>query len=138
MLGKLKNGKFEFADFVISASCNRVPVMEGHLESVFLTVKEKMDLQDLKNILKNFRSVPQDLRLPTAPENPIHVFEEENRPQPRLDRDLEGGMSISVGRIRKDVSSENGIKFTILGHNSIRGAAGASILNAELIIEKYL
>ncbi|MFQ6050216.1 MAG: aspartate-semialdehyde dehydrogenase [Candidatus Hydrothermarchaeota archaeon] len=138
ILGKLENNKFEFAEFTISASCNRVPVMDGHLESVFLITREKADLNEIINILKNFRSLPQDLGLPTAPKNPIYLFEEKNRPQPRLDRNLEGGMSVSVGRIRRDISSEKGIKFTVLGHNSIRGAAGASILNAELIIEKYL
>jgi len=84
--------------------------------------------------LRDFTGEPQRLRLPTAPEKPIIVREEQDRPQPRLDRDALGGMAVTVGRVRKDPILD--VKFVALGHNTIRGAAGASVLNAELLVNK--
>ncbi|RLG10423.1 MAG: aspartate-semialdehyde dehydrogenase, partial [Thaumarchaeota archaeon] len=86
--------------------------------------------------MRKFRGRPQELGLPTAPENPIIVREEEDRPQPRLDRYAGGGMSVVVGRVRRDRVLENGVKFLVLGHNTIRGAAGNAILNAELAVSE--
>lgn len=130
ILGKLKGGKIENANFKISASCNRVHVLDGHTESIFVETEKKCSLYEFKEALENFKALPQELKLPTAPQNPIIVREEEDRPQPRLDRMVQKGMSVTVGRIREDPIFD--FKFTAMGHNTIRGAAGASILNAEL------
>lgn len=122
-------------EFDICASCNRVNVMDGHLESVFVKTEKDFELDEVKRVMENFRGLPQEMKLPTAPEKPIIVFEEEDRPQPRKDRMLGGGMSVGVGRLKKKGKL---LKFTCLSHNTIRGAAGASILNAELAYKKGL
>ena len=124
------------ADFDIFASCNRVNVRDGHTESVFVKTEEDFDVEDLKERFRKFRGEPQELKLPTAPDEPIVVMEKEDRPQPIFDRDLGNGMSVSVGRIRRKKSQL--LKFTCLSHNTIRGAAGASVLNAELAYKKKL
>jgi aspartate-semialdehyde dehydrogenase len=134
IFGKFEDNKITKAGFKISASCNRVNVLDGHTESIFVEVEEDCSVDDVKEVLRKFRGLPQKLKLPTAPQNPIIVREEEDRPQPRLDRLQQGGMSVSVGRIREDPVFD--FKFTSMGHNTIRGAAGASILNAELLLKK--
>ena len=88
--------------------------------------------------MANFKGLPQKLNLFSAPKNPIIIKKEEDRPQPRMDRNAENGMSISVGRLRKDQAIDNSFKYVLVGHNTIRGAAGASVLNAELINDKIL
>ena len=88
--------------------------------------------------MANFKALPQELNLFSAPENPVIIKEEEDRPQPRMDRNASNGMAVSVGRLRKDQAFDNSFKYILVGHNTIRGAAGASILNAELINEKIL
>ncbi|MHA1835545.1 MAG: Asd/ArgC dimerization domain-containing protein, partial [Candidatus Odinarchaeia archaeon] len=123
----------------VSASCNRVFVLDGHLESVFLELKEKTDIEEIEKVLTEFKAEPQELNLPSAPKNPVIVLKEQDRPQPRFDRwagkpERAKGMAVTVGRIREDKVFENGIKMTVLSHNTIRGAAGESILNAELIV----
>ncbi len=135
ILGKLDaNGsKTNFADFTVFASCNRVPVMDGHTESVFVKLKKNFEIDEVKEILNKFSSEPQGLNLPTAPKQPIIVLDEDDRPQPRLDRDRGDGMSVTVGRIKKN---GNVLKFTCVSHNTIRGAAGASVLDAELAYKK--
>jgi aspartate-semialdehyde dehydrogenase len=126
ILGELKKP----AEFMISASCNRVSTTDGHMESVFIETEKKADTQTVAEVMQNFQSEPQRLDLPTAPKQPIVVRYEDDRPQPKLDR-MEGkGMAVVVGRIRKDDALE-GIKYTVLGHNTMRGAAGCSILNSE-------
>ena len=130
ILGALEKGRIRNADIKISASCNRVFTSDGHLESVFIDLGEQAELEDVKEAFKNFKGIPQKLNLPTAPENPIVLREEIDRPQPRFDRMAGGGMAVSVGRVRKDRIFD--VKYSVLGHNTIRGAAGASILNAEL------
>jgi aspartate-semialdehyde dehydrogenase len=118
-------------------SCNRVNVSDGHLECVSVKLKEKTDVDSIKEVMRNFKSLPQELKLASAPKHPIVVMEENNRPQPRLDRNTGRGMACVVGRIRKDSIFD--FKFLVLGHNTIRGAAGASILNAELLhAKKYI
>ncbi|RLF96621.1 aspartate-semialdehyde dehydrogenase [Thermococci archaeon] len=134
ILGEFEGDHIENADIRISASCNRVDVMEGHLECVTVQLREKPDIESFKNAIKNFRGLPQRLNLPSAPKKPLILMEEEERPQPRLDRDKERGMACSVGRVREDPILD--FKFIVLGHNTIRGAAGASILNAELLYRK--
>ncbi|MBI4790568.1 MAG: aspartate-semialdehyde dehydrogenase [Chloroflexi bacterium] len=134
ILGKLEGGRVTDADFKISASCNRVATRDGHLEAVSVELKTKASLDDLRHALAQFRGQPQELRLPTAPEHPIVVRDEQDRPQPRLDRDVEKGMATVVGRLR--ACSVLDYKFTLLGHNTIRGAAGSTLLNAELLAAK--
>ena len=129
------NGKIvENADFKLSASCNRVHVKDGHLESVFIKLTEDPSLKEIETAFANFRGEPQKLKLPSAPVNPIVVRHEKNRPQPRFDRDTGCGMSVVVGRIRKDPIMT--FKYMCLGHNTIRGGAGAGVLSAELFVAK--
>ncbi|MHA1754862.1 MAG: aspartate-semialdehyde dehydrogenase [Candidatus Odinarchaeia archaeon] len=139
LLGKFDGEKIQPADIKVSASCNRVFVLDGHLESVFLELKEKTDIEEIEKVLTEFKAEPQELNLPSAPKNPVIVLKEQDRPQPRFDRwagesERAKGMAVTVGRIREDKVFENGIKMTVLSHNTIRGAAGESILNAELIV----
>jgi len=126
ILGELKKP----AEFKISASCNRVNTTDGHIETVFVETEKKTDPQTVAEVMEKFQSEPQRLGLPTAPKHPIVVRYEDDRPQPKLDRMEGNGMAVVVGRIRKDEALE-GIKYTVLGHNTIRGAAGCSILNSE-------
>lgn len=136
ILGKLNDSKIESANFDLSASVNRVPVIDGHLESVSIKLKEKTSVKELTKLLANFSALPQKLNLPTAPKNPIIVLENDDRPQPRLDVNKNNGMATFIGRIRKCKVLD--FKMTILGHNTIRGAAGAAILNAELLVKQGL
>ena len=122
------------ADFAISAQCHRVNVSDGHTEAVTIKLKKKTTVAALIEAMENFQGEPQKLKLYSAPNKPVIVLSEQNRPQPRLDRDLEKGMATIVGRVRKDTILD--FRFTLLGHNTIRGAAGAAILNAELLIAK--
>ncbi len=121
---------------LISAQCNRVPVTDGHLEAVSVKLTKKATLEEIKEAFRSFRAQPQELHLPSAPDHPIVVLEEDNRPQPRLDRGMGNGMTVTVGRIRP--CSLLDYKFIVLSHNTIRGAAGAAILNAELLYKKGL
>ncbi|MEM3700953.1 MAG: aspartate-semialdehyde dehydrogenase [Candidatus Bathyarchaeia archaeon] len=134
ILGKLYNGKILPANIQVSASCNRVNVKDGHLECVFVELERKTSVEAVKKAFESFKGEPQRLNLPSAPKNPIVVREEEDRPQPRLDRDEGAGMSVVVGRIREDPALT--IKYVCLGHNTIRGAAGAGLLSAELAAKK--
>jgi aspartate-semialdehyde dehydrogenase len=136
ILGKFEDGEIKNAEFNISASCNRVFTSDGHLESVFIDLTEDADVEEVKEAFRGFKGAPQKLGLPTAPNPPIVLREESDRPQPRFDRMAGGGMAISVGRVRKDGIFD--FKYSVLGHNTIRGAAGASILNAELFASKKL
>ena len=133
ILGKFDGEKIVPAEFKVSASCNRVAVIDGHTEAIFVKTSKGAEPEEIKKAIETFEAMPQKLRLPTAPEKPIIVREEEDRPQPRLDRNTGRGMSISVGRIRKDAIFD--VKYIALGHNTIRGAAGASVLNAELLVK---
>ena len=134
IMGKLEGDRIVYADFKLSASCNRVNVSDGHMESVFVELEEEPSIEEVKNAFMNFRGEAQRLNLPSAPKNPIVVREEPNRPQPKYDREEEKGMSVVVGRVRKDPIMT--VKYMCLGHNTIRGAAGAGILSAELLASK--
>ena len=136
ILGAFNGKTVQDADFVISASCNRVHVKDGHLESVFVKLDSNPSLEEVEEAFRKFRGEPQRLKLPSAPENPIVVRKEQNRPQPRFDRDEGKGMSVVVGRLRKDPIMT--MKYMCLGHNTIRGGAGAGILSAELMVAKGL
>jgi aspartate-semialdehyde dehydrogenase len=116
---------------VISAQVNRVPVIDGHTMTVSVELGSRPKPDDVIAALRAFRGKPQTLGLPTAPDPPIVVMDDPARPQPRLDADLGNGMAVSVGRVRACPVLTH--KFVALGHNTIRGAAGASILNAELM-----
>ncbi len=131
LLGILDGDRISEAAVTVSAQCNRVNVLDGHLESVSLGFERRPAVEEVTRTLREFRGVPQEAGLPSAPEQPILVLDEEDRPQPKLDRDAGKGMAVTVGRIRSD--SVLDIKFMVLSHNTIRGAAGAAILNAELL-----
>jgi aspartate-semialdehyde dehydrogenase len=134
ILGSFDGNKINPADFVLSSSCHRVNVLDGHLESVFVKLDKNPTVEEIEAAFSQFRGEPQKLRLPSAPEKPIVVRKEPNRPQPRYDRNEGKGMSVVVGRIRKDPIMS--AKYMCLGHNTIRGAAGAGILSAELMVTK--
>ena len=136
ILGTFNGNAVQYANFQVSASCNRVHVKDGHLESVFVKLDSDPSVEEVEEAFASFKGEPQKLKLPSAPEQPIVVRKEPNRPQPRFDRDEGKGMSIVVGRVRKDPIMT--VKYMCLGHNTIRGAAGAGILSAELIVAKGL
>ena len=136
ILGNFDGKVVKNADFKLSASCNRVNVKDGHLESVFIKLEEDPSIEEIEAAFAKFKGEPQKLKLPSAPEQPIVVRKEQNRPQPRFDRDTGCGMSVVVGRIRKDPIMT--FKYICLGHNTVRGGAGAGILSAELLVAKGL
>jgi aspartate-semialdehyde dehydrogenase len=133
-LGKVEQGKIVSADFMISAHCNRVPVIDGHTVCVSLKFKKKPTRDEILEAWANFQGEPQKLKLPSAPEKVIDYREENDRPQPRIDLNSGKGMTTTVGRLRQDPLVD--FKYVVLSHNTIRGAAGAAILNAELIYKK--
>jgi aspartate-semialdehyde dehydrogenase len=119
------------ADLTLSAHCNRVAVEDGHTESVSLKLRKPATAEEIIGAWNEFRCLPQKLKLPTAPEQPVIYESAPDRPQPRLDRDRGRGMSAVVGRLRPCNIFD--WKFTVLSHNTIRGAAGAALLNGELL-----
>ncbi len=134
ILGQFENGRFVDSPVDIQASCARVHVRDGHLEAVFIRDDDVPDEKTVARVLSRFRARPQRLRLPSAPEHPIIVKTEQNRPQPVLDVDAgtparARGMAVTVGRIR---ASNGCLRFYLLSHNTVRGGAGGSVLNAEL------
>jgi len=131
LLGKWDGTRFIEAGLGISAHCNRVPVLDGHLECVSLGLKKIASLQEVREALQTFEVDEELASLPTALRHPVVVVEEENRPQPRRDVEAGGGMAAVVGRIRE--CPLNDVKLTLLSHNLVRGAAGAALLNAELL-----
>jgi aspartate-semialdehyde dehydrogenase len=136
ILGTFDSGMVQNANFQLSASCNRVHVKDGHLEAVFVKLEDEPTVEEVEAAFVNFKGEPQKMKLPSAPEHPIIVRKEQNRPQPRFDRDEGKGMSVVVGRVRKDPIMT--VKYLCLGHNTIRGGAGAGILSAELAVAKGL
>lgn len=136
LLGTFDGNAVRNAHFQLSASCNRVNVKDGHLESVFIKLESNPSLDEIEESFRKFKGEPQKLKLPSAPIHPIVVRKEHNRPQPRFDRDEGKGMSVVIGRIRLDPIMT--VKYMCLGHNTIRGAAGAGLLSAELAVAKGL
>lgn len=118
----------------ITTQCLRVPVSDGHTAAVFVSFEKKPSIDEIKQAWKDFSGEPQALGLPSAPKQFLNYFEEDNRPQAKLDRDLEGGMAISIGRLREDTVYD--YKFVCLSHNTLRGAAGGAVLMAELLAAK--
>jgi len=131
ILGALRNGHIEPHPVVISAQTTRVPVINGHTEMISVHFEKTPTRDELLNAFTSFWGGPQQHRLPTAPAKPIVYLNEANRPQPRLDGEREGGMVVFIGRLRR--CPVLGYKFVALGHNTVRGAAGAAVLNAELM-----
>ena len=130
--GKVENGRIVNATSPsITSQCLRVPVSDGHMAAVFFSMDKKISKEEIIQRWTTFKGPAQELELPSAPKQFIHYFTEENRPQTRLDRDLEGGMAISVGRLRPDTQYD--YKFVCLSHNTLRGAAGGGLLMAELL-----
>ena len=138
--GSVENGKIvKAASPAITAQCFRVACQDGHMAAVFMKFKDgcKPSMEQIKADWAEFRGRAQELELPSAPKQFLHYFEEENRPQTRLDRNLEGGMAVSLGRLRED--SQYDYKFVGLSHNTLRGAAGGAVLLAELLCaENYI
>ncbi len=132
ILGTLEGSEIRNADFTVCASCHRVPVMDGHTEAIWVKFRGEVNEDAVKEAFKKFKT---DLNTPFAPQKPVILREERDRPQPKLDRDAGRGMSVSVGRIRRG-RLKNELKFIAQGHNTIRGAAGASILNAEVMLKQ--
>jgi aspartate-semialdehyde dehydrogenase len=131
LLGKWDGVRFVDAGLGMSAHCNRVPVLDGHLECVSLSLKKIASLAEVREVLRNFEVSAELASLPTAIRNPVVVLEEENRPQPRRDVNAGNGMAAVVGRVRECPLLD--VKLTLLSHNLVRGAAGAAMLNAELL-----
>jgi len=141
ILGLLRMNKIEYAQMTISAQCNRVGVIDGHTECVQIKLKKRIAIEEIIKVWNNFSGEPQKLNLPSAPARPIIYLEGEKYPQPKMHRNLGNGMSVSIGRLRE--CSLFDYKFVVLSHNTVRGAAGGTILIAELMkakgyLEKYL
>jgi aspartate-semialdehyde dehydrogenase len=133
--GTIENGEIVKAKTPnITTQCLRVPVSDGHTAAVFVTFEQKPTKEEILQLWKEFKGVPQELELPSAPKQFIHYFTEDNRPQAQLDRNLEKGMAVSVGRLREDTQYD--YKFVCLSHNTLRGAAGGGVLLAELLAAK--
>jgi len=134
MLGEFNNGKIRFLDAIVGATCTRVPVIDGHVVNVSIALSQTPSMEEIIASWTNFQGNPDVANLPSAPEHPIQYLSQIDRPQPRRDRNAGEGMTISIGRLRE--CPILGYKFATLGHNTIRGAAGCSILNAELLAVK--
>ena len=133
--GKIEGGEIVPAKSPnFTAQCLRVPVSDGHMAAVFVRFENKPTKEQILKIWKDFKGYPQQVGLPSAPKQFLNYFEEDNMPQTRLNRELEGGMAISVGRLREDTQYD--YKFVCLSHNTLRGAAGGAVLMAELLCEK--
>ncbi len=130
--GKVENGVIINAQKPsITSQCLRVPVSDGHMAAVFFSMEQKASKEEIIHRWNTFRGPAQELELPSAPKQFLHYFEEDNRPQTKLDRNLEGGMAVSIGRLRPDTQYD--YKFVCLSHNTLRGAAGGGVLMAELL-----
>lgn len=134
MLGKFEDGTIQHANFAVQATATRVPVLNGHLLSVTAELENEADEKDVKQVLKEWKSPIANFRLPSAPDYPLHVYDDDRYPQPRLHADSERGMQTAIGRVRK--SNVLSISYVAMAHNTIRGAAGGAILNAELLVKK--
>lgn len=137
ILGTLSNGEVRWRDFEIIATTNRVPVLDGHLESVYVELEREVTLNDIINVFRDYTSSISKLNLPTAPEKPIIYRGEIDRPQPRLDRMCGKGMSVVVGRVKLPSEKSRIVRYLVLGHNTIRGAAGNTVLIGEVMYRMF-
>jgi len=136
ILGEMRDTRVDRLELDVSAHCHRVQVLDGHLEAVSIELATPVEPAHAAEVLASFAGDIAELDLPSTPTSTIVVREEPDRPQPRLDRDAGGGMTVSVGRIR--ACSVLGLKFEVLSHNAVRGAAGCAVLNAELLVAREL
>lgn len=133
--GEVENGEIKLKEGIdITTQCLRVPVSDGHMAAVFASFEKEVSLSKIKKIFKEYKGEPQRLDLVSAPKQFLNYFEDPSRPQTKLDRNLENGMAIGIGRLRED--SQYDIKFVCLSHNTLRGAAGGAVLMAELLAAK--
>jgi aspartate-semialdehyde dehydrogenase len=133
ILGNMNNGSVAPASLKVSCTCTRVPVLDGHTESVFVETKETVEAQDVKEEMVKFSKNVTITGLPSAPKDYIIVHDDPTRPQPRIDREVNDGMTTVVGRIRKDTAFDKGIKYMLLSHNEKMGSAKGAVLLAELL-----
>jgi aspartate-semialdehyde dehydrogenase len=136
ILGVYRNGKIEPLETKVSAHCNRVPVVDGHTAAISVELDAKPSGQDILQAFESFSGVPQQRNLPSAPKKPVIYMQDKDRPQPRRDVERENGMAAFLGRLRPCPVFD--YKFLALGHNTVRGAAGAAVLNAELMVSEGL
>lgn len=134
LLGKLKGEKVQHASFPIQATATRVPVLNGHLLSIAVELEKAAGADEVKRAFKEWENPIGNLKLPSAPDYPLHVYEEDHYPQPRLHADSKKGMQTAIGRVR--ASNVLNVAYVAMAHNTIRGAAGGAILNAELLVKK--
>jgi aspartate-semialdehyde dehydrogenase len=128
LLGTFDGAEVNWHDARVDASCNRIPTLDGHLENVWTDTDERARIEPAAEAMRAYPT----LDLHSSPDRLVHVFEEPDRPQPRLDRERENGMAVAVGGIKR---TDGGLQFNCLAHNTLRGAAGASLLNGELLVE---
>ncbi len=138
ILGKFAKNAIMPADFRVSCTCTRVPVLDGHTETVFVETSEAAEPEDVKNEMLRFSKNVSIGKLPSAPKEYIVVHDDPTRPQPRIDRELNDGMTTAVGRLRKDTAFDNGIKYVLLSHNEKMGSARGAVLLAELLKDKQI
>ncbi len=138
ILGHMNNSSIAPAPLKVSCTCTRVPVLDGHTESVFVETKQMSEVQDVKKEMEKFSKNVTITGLPSAPKDYIIVHDDPTRPQPRIDREINDGMTTVVGRIRKDTAFDNGIKYMLLSHNEKMGSAKGAILLAELIKDRNM
>jgi aspartate-semialdehyde dehydrogenase len=136
ILGKLKDGKIEPANIKVSCTCTRVPVIDGHTESVFVETEKQAKPDAVKNTIEQFSERISVQGLPSAPKNYLVVHQDPTRPQPRIDRELDGGMTTSIGRLEEDQIFESGLKYVLFSHNKKMGSAKGAVLLAEMLYKK--
>lgn len=136
ILGKLVDGKIEPAKIKVSCTCTRVPVIDGHTESVFVETDKPAKLDDVKHKLEEFSHSISVQGLPSAPKEYLMVHQDPTRPQPRIDREVDGGMTTSIGRLEEDVIFDNGLKYVLFSHNKKMGSAKGAVLLAEMLYKK--
>ncbi len=138
ILGSLKAGSIESTSFKVSCTCTRVPVLDGHTESVFVETENATEAEDVKKEMLKYSKNVSIKNLPTAPKDYIIVHDDPTRPQPRIDREINDGMTTVVGRLRKDTAFENGVKYVLLSHNEKMGSAKGAVLLAELLKDRNI
>ena len=136
ILGKLKDGKIEDADIRVSCTCTRVPVIDGHTESVFVETKQDIDPDKAKELYMEYNKSISVAGLPSAPEEYYAFHEDPTRPQPRIEREVGGGMTTTIGRVEKEELFEHGLKYVLFSHNKKMGSAKGAVLLAEVLYKK--
>ncbi len=136
ILGKLKDGKIEDADIKVSCTCTRVPVIDGHTESVFVETNQDIDPEKAKELYKNYNQKISVAGLPSAPEKYYAFHEDPTRPQPRMEREVGDGMTTTIGRVEKEELFDHGLKYMLFSHNKKMGSAKGAVLLAEMLYKK--